>query len=83
MGTPGTASITLTPDNSTSKYTVTSSDTEIATVSETSGTVTVTGVKAGDVTITVTTDNGKTDSETLTVSAAAQNDTRKSKTEDK
>ena len=85
IGTPGTASITLTPENATSKYTVTSSDTDIATVSETSGTVTVTGVAAGEVTITVTTDNGKTDSETLTVSAAAQtdNNTRSTKNSDK
>lgn len=86
IGTPATASITLTPDNSTSKYTVTSSDTDVATVSETSGTVTVTGKAAGTCKITVTTDNGKTDFEEITVAAAqapAQNETRSTKSSDK
>ena len=78
IGTPATATVSLSPNNSTSKVTVTSSDESVATVSITTNTVTVTGVSAGTCTITVKTDNGKTDSEEIEVKEAETNNNNRS-----
>ena len=80
IGTPATANVTTTPNNATSVLTVESSDETVATASITNKVVTVTGVSAGTCTITVKSDNGKTDSEEITVAAAAaDNNTRSTK----
>ncbi len=67
IGGTVTATVVVTPNDATNaKYTITSSDTNIATVSGN----TITGVAAGDVIITVKTEDGqKTANKNLTVNA--------------
>ena len=70
-GSTTTLTITLTPNDTTSNYEVTSSDVAVFTVSETSGTITITGVEAGTGTLTVKTDNGKKATAAVTVTATS------------
>ena len=67
VGATTTLTISLTPVDATSDYDVVSSDESVFTVSETSGTITITGVAAGTGKVTVTTDNGKTDDADVTI----------------
>lgn len=63
-------SVTLTPNNATSDVEFVSGDTEIFTVTKVSNSsATITGVAEGDATLTVTTDNGLSDTATITVTA--------------
>lgn len=66
-----TFTITLAPADATSDYTVTSSDESVFTVSVASGTATVTGVSAGSADLIAETDNGKTATQTITVTEPA------------
>ena len=68
-GSTTTLTYSLTPANSTSDVDVVSEDSSVFTVSVTGTTITITGVAAGEADLTITTDNGKTDSATVTVSA--------------
>ena len=49
---------------------VVSEDSSVFTVSVNGSTITITGVAAGEADLTITTDNGKTDSATVTVTAS-------------
>lgn len=64
-----TFTITLAPADATSDYTVTSSDESVFTVSVANGTATVTGVSAGSADLIAETDNGKSATKTITVTA--------------
>lgn len=66
-----TFTITLAPADATSDYTVTSSDESVFTVSVANGTATVTGVSAGSADLIAETDNGKTATQTITVTEPA------------
>ena len=68
-GSTTTLTYSLTPADSTSDVDVVSEDSSVFTVSVTGTTITITGVAAGEADLTITTDNGKTDSATVTVSA--------------
>ena len=68
-GSTTTLTYSLTPDGATSDVDVVSEDSSVFTVSVTGTTITITGVAAGEADLTITTDNGKTDSATVTVSA--------------
>lgn len=66
-----TFTVGLTPADSTSDYTVESSNEAVFTVSVSSGTVTVTGVGAGTATLTALTDTGKKATKEITVTATS------------
>lgn len=66
-----TFTITLAPADATSDYTVYSSDESVFTVSVSSGTATVTGVSAGSADLIAETDNGKSATQTITVTEPA------------
>lgn len=68
-GSTTTLTYSLTPADSTSDVDVVSEDSSVFTVSVSGSTITITGVAAGEADLTITTDNGKTDSATVTVSA--------------
>lgn len=65
VGSTANAVVTLTPNNATTELTYSSDDESIFSVSSTG---VVTGVSAGSGTLTVNTDNGLTDTATVTVS---------------
>ena len=65
-----TFTIALTPEDATSDVTVTSSDTEVFTVSVSGSTVTVTGVGAGKANLVAKTDNGKKATKEITVTGS-------------
>ena len=60
----------LTPADSTSDVDVVSSDTSVFTVSLTGSNILISGVSAGTGTLTATTDNGKSDEATVTVTSS-------------
>ena len=60
----------LTPADSTSDVDVVSSDTSVLTVSLTGSNISISGVSAGTGTLTATTDNGKSDEATVTVTSS-------------
>ena len=68
-GSTTTLTYSLTPADSTSDVDVVSEDSSVFTVSVSGSTITITGVAAGEADLTITTDTGKTDSATVTVSA--------------
>lgn len=68
-GSTITFTVSLTPADSTSDYTVESSDEAVFTVSVSNGTATVTGVGAGTATLTAQTDTGKEATKEITVTA--------------
>ena len=66
-----TVTITVTPADATTEMTLTSSDTDVFTVSAISnGTATITGVDDGEATLTLKTDNGLVKTATVTVETA-------------
>ena len=67
-GSTTTLTYSLTPADATSDVDVVSEDSSVFTVSVNGSTITITGVAAGEADLTITTDNGKTDSATVTVS---------------
>jgi hypothetical protein len=60
----------LTPADATSDVDVVSSDTSVFTVSLTGSNISISGVSAGTGTLTATTDNGKSDEATITVTSS-------------
>lgn len=71
VGTDSSVTLTLTPANATSDITFTSSDEEVFTVTKVSNTsVKVVPVAAGTGTLTAVSENGKTDTSAVTVSAS-------------
>ena len=70
-GETATANLTLTPVNATSTPTVASSAESYATATVSDKTVTITGVAEGSATITVTAEDGVTDTISVTVQASA------------